>query len=117
MLVQTVALVARLAEGPQDISRAQELRHLCFRAARGLDRVGGREADAFDDLCQHVLIEDRSGRLLGGLRAMILPAAQIGDSYSAQFYDLTPISTQPGPMMELGRFCTCLLYTSDAADE
>ena len=105
-LLQTGALVARLAEGPEDIARAQELRHLCFRAARGLDRVGGREADGFDDLCQHVLIEDASGRLLGGFRAMILPADQIAGSYSAQFYDLTPISTQPGPMMELGRFCT-----------
>ena len=106
MRLQTGALVARLAEGPEDIARAQELRHLCFRAARGLDRVGGREADGFDDLCQHVLIEDASGRLLGGFRAMILPAHQIAGSYSAQFYDLTPISTQPGPMMELGRFCT-----------
>jgi putative hemolysin len=37
---------------------------------------------------------------------MILLADQIGGSYSAQFYDLTPFSAQPGPMMELGRFCT-----------
>jgi hypothetical protein len=73
-------LVARLADGPEDIARAQELRHLCFRAARGLDRVGGREADGFDDLCQHVLIEDASRRLLGGFRAMTLPADQIAGS-------------------------------------
>jgi putative hemolysin len=106
VLVQTGALVARLANGPSDIARAQELRHLCFRAARGLSAPGGREVDRFDDLCQHVLIEDGLGGLLGGFRALILPVPRIGESYSAQFYDLTPLSTQPGPMLELGRFCT-----------
>ena len=104
--MQTGGLVARLAEGPADLVRAQELRHLRFRAARGLSAPGGREVDRFDDLCQHVLIEDGSGRLLGGFRAFILPAQRLGESYSAQFYDLTPLSIQPGPMMELGRFCT-----------
>jgi putative hemolysin len=104
--MQTGGLVARLAEGPADLVRAQELRHLLFRAARGLSAPGGREVDRFDDLCQHVLIEDGSGRLLGGFRAFILPAQRLGESYSAQFYDLTPLSIQPGPMMELGRFCT-----------
>ncbi len=106
-------LVARLAESPADLARAQELRHLCFVAARGLSRPGGREEDAFDARCQHVLIEEATGlttgqatgRLLAGFRAMVLPAARIGESYSAQFYDLDVLTAYPAPVMELGRFC------------
>lgn len=106
MRLDTGGMVARLAESAADVARAQELRHLCFLAERGLCRPGGREADRFDDLCQHVLIEGADGRLLGGFRVLILPPAEIGDSYSAQFYDLSALAAGPGPVLELGRFCT-----------
>ena len=95
----------RLAETPADIARAQELRHLCFLAARGLCRPGGRDEDSFDAACQHVLIEEAGGRLVACFRAMTLPAARIADSYSAQFYDLSALAGFAGPVMELGRFC------------
>ncbi len=98
-------LVARLAVGPDDIARAQALRHLCFVAARGLCRPGGRDEDRFDADCTHVLIEDRTGQLLGCFRLMFLAAADIGQSYSAQFYDLSPLQGLGGRVMELGRFC------------
>lgn len=99
------SLVARLAQTPADVARAQELRHLCFLAERGLCRPGGRDSDAFDDQCSHVLIEAQEGRLLACFRLMFLDPARIADSYSAQFYDLSPLAGQPGPVMELGRFC------------
>lgn len=97
--------VARLAETPDDVVRAQELRHLCFLADRGLSQPGGREADGFDAACDHVLVE-QDGQLVACFRLMFLPAAEIGTSYSAQFYDLAPLAQRPGTMMELGRFCT-----------
>lgn len=105
MRFETGRLVARLAETPADIARAQALRHLCFVAARGLARTNAREADAFDPLCQHVLIEDRTGQILAGFRYRVLPAARICESYSAQFYDLARLSTLSAPVLELGRFC------------
>lgn len=95
----------RLAETPDDLVRAQKLRHLCFLTARGLCRPDGREADRFDDLCRHVLIEGQGGQLLACFRLVMLPAARISDSYSAQFYDLGALQTLPGTVMELGRFC------------
>lgn len=104
--LETGALVARLADGAEDVARAQRLRHLCFLAARGLSRPDGREVDRFDDLCQHILIEDHGGQLLGGFRVLILPAARITDSYSAQFYDLATLTSLAAPVLELGRFCT-----------
>lgn len=85
----------------QDIAAAQALRHLCFHGAPGQD------ADRFDALCRHVLIEDaRDGALVCCFRLMELPSgAQIARSYSAQFYDLTALHGFARPMAELGRFC------------
>ena len=96
--------VARLAAGPQDLIRAQELRHQGFWAARGLDRPDARDSDGFDAACQHVLVED-AGKLVATFRLRICDSAAIGASYSAQFYDLSPLTALPGKMLEMGRFC------------
>ncbi|MFZ5961599.1 GNAT family N-acetyltransferase [Thalassococcus sp. BH17M4-6] len=91
----------RLAETPEDLRAAQELRHLAFHKTAGLD------ADAFDAVCLHILIEEAaSRRLIACCRLLPLPSgAQIGQSYSAQFYELTALASFDGPMVELGRFC------------
>ena len=92
----------RVAETGADLAAAQSLRQRCFRAGRdGLDR------DAFDDRCQHFLVEDQaSGTLVGCFRVMHLrDGAEIGSSYSAQFYTLSGLATFEAPMAELGRFC------------
>lgn len=98
---------ARLAEGTADIEQAQALRHRSFLLLRGIAAGEGRDTDAFDARCQHVLIEEiASGTLVGCYRLLHLPeAARIGESYSAQFYDLTALAAYPGPVLELGRFC------------
>ena len=45
---------ARIAETPDDVAAAQTLRHDCF----GLNHSHGLDQDAFDDLCEHMLVED-----------------------------------------------------------
>ena len=45
---------ARIAETPDDVAAAQTLRHDCF----GLNHAHGLDQDAFDDLCEHMLVED-----------------------------------------------------------
>lgn len=106
MRLERAGLVARMAEGAQDIARAQELRHLCFLATRGLCRPGGQDRDSFDAACLHFLIEDQaSSQLQGCFRVQILPAAEMGRGYAGQFYDLSNLPRQPGTVMELGRFC------------
>lgn len=91
----------RRAAGPDDLHAAQRLRHRAFRGREGID------ADAFDALCQHVLVEDcASGRLLCCYRVLPLrSAAEVTTSYSAQFYDLSALARLEGPMAEMGRFC------------
>ena len=94
---------ARLAETPDDLVRAQRLRHRAFRG-EGTD---GLDVDAFDAICAHVLIEDsQTGDLVCCFRLLPLRAGcEIRRSYSAQFYDLAALESFPGPMVEMGRFC------------
>lgn len=95
---------AREAETPADIGAAQRLRHLAFHG----DVTGaGVDADAFDAICTHVLIEEvASGRLVCCFRVLPLSdGAEIGRSYSAQFYGLASLGAFAGPMAEMGRFC------------
>jgi putative hemolysin len=101
----------RLAETELDIRRAQELRYLAFIAGTGAARDDardkGRDADAYDERCRHVLVEDvRSGALVGCFRMLPLSnGAEISSSYSAQYYNLSALSGFGGPMVEMGRFC------------
>lgn len=83
-----------------EVSAALALRSLAF-ATQGSDR------DKFDDICDHLLVDDlQSGALVCCARLLRLQSgAEIGRSYSAQFYDLAALSTFQGRMLELGRFC------------
>ncbi|MFT3689917.1 GNAT family N-acetyltransferase [Paenirhodobacter sp.] len=89
---------ARFAASGADLCAAQALRGRSF-GARALD------ADRFDSLCRHVLIEE-AGRLVCCFRILPLrDGSHIGESYSAQFYDLSALAGFPGRMAEVGRFC------------
>lgn len=94
---------ARFAWSGADLLAAQRLR---ARAFRGRDDLA--DADRFDPLCRHVLVEDRrDGRLACCFRLLPLPEGRrIGDSYSAQHYDLSRLAGFDAPMLEMGRFCT-----------
>ena len=90
---------ARLGEGTEDLAAMRALRSHSFGTYHP-------DGDAHDDLCQHVLIEDCTGTLLGGFRMLALSGGdQIASSYSARFYDLDGLRGFDGPMVELGRFC------------
>lgn len=99
---------ARLATTEADIRAAQRLRHLCFvETTGGLGRVGGVDADAFDARCEHILVEDsKTNALVCCFRLMPLSGGrEIGNSYSAQYYELSALRDFDGPMVEMGRFC------------
>lgn len=111
-LLRQGGYVARVAAGAADIRAAQALRHACFVEAAGRPALPrGLEADRFDDVCTHVLIEDGQGRVKGTFRVQVFdgPAA-LKQSYSAQTYDLSALTG--GPFLELGRFCVA----QDVAD-
>lgn len=99
----------RLAETAGDLRRAQQLRWLAFIGQRGGVAEAGADvdADALDDECRHVLVEDtRSGTLVCTFRFLHLQGGdQIDRSYSAQYYNLARLRGFAGPMVEMGRFC------------
>lgn len=93
---------ARIGNTPEDRRAAQQLRaHAFFGGAQELD------CDSFDDICTHVLIEEASsGTLVCCFRMLMLNGgAEIAQSYSAQFYELSALAGFEGRMAEMGRFC------------
>lgn len=100
---------ARFARSDADLRAAGRLRHLCFIEQAGrAARPDGLEQDGFDATCHHVVIEETaSGKLVCCFRVMLLAGgADVGQSYSAQYYDLARLAGFAAPMAELGRFCT-----------
>jgi putative hemolysin len=108
----------RPAANPAEIGACQALRHQAFHGSSAPDAphpadiaapdtAAPRDQDAFDAICTHVMVEDlRNGALVGCFRMLELPnGRQIGQSYSAQFYDLSALASFDGPMIEIGRFC------------
>ncbi len=96
---------ARIAETPEDVAAAQRLRYLAFRSKGGV--ANGVDADRFDAGCTHVLVEDvASGTLVCCFRLLeFAQGGDIGQSYSAQYYELSNLEGFEGPMAEMGRFC------------
>ena len=97
----------RFAETQADLERAQRLRYLAFLAnARGVD-AQGLDADRFDSLCRHVMVEDRkTGTLVCTFRFLDLAhGGELKQSYSAQYYGLEALEGYAGRMLEMGRFC------------
>lgn len=100
---------ARFARDTADLQAAARLRHFCFVQQAGRAALpDGLEQDRFDRHCDHIVIEDLArAAVIGCFRVMLLPdGAALGQSYSAQFYDLAGLAAFEGPMAELGRFCT-----------
>ncbi len=93
-------MVAREALGDAR-EQAMALRERCFVA------LGGAKVDAdeFDALCRHVLIEDAAGRALCTFRWRVFEAGAVSGAASAEAYDLAFLAEWPGRLMEIGRFC------------
>ncbi|TRD21872.1 GNAT family N-acetyltransferase [Palleronia caenipelagi] len=108
-------LSVRLAETADDLRAAQRLRFEVF-----VEELGGSgeltdhdqriEADRFDPLCRHLLLEDAAraedDRIVGVYRLMTAAAAEeAGGFYSESEYDLTPLRESGRRLLELGRSC------------
>ena len=101
----------RLASDAADIEAAQRLRFEVFNLElnEGLDTayLNGRDADRFDECCDHLLVEEaRSGSVVGTYRLQTgqLAAANHG-YYSAQEFDFAPFEPIRCETVELGRAC------------
>lgn len=102
---------ARLAGSPDDIRAAQGLRFEVFNLElnEGLEQSYATQLDAdpFDDVCDHLLVEEaRTQRLVGTYRLQLgARAAANRGYYSAQEFDFAPYEPIRRQIVELGRAC------------
>ncbi len=101
----------RMVQDTRDLHAAQSLRFMVFNLElnEGLDQsyVTLRDADPFDAVCDHLLVEEVStGEVVGTYRLQAGPMAQRNlGYYSAQEFDFSPFEPVRAEVVELGRAC------------
>lgn len=114
-------LEVRLAVSEAEVEAAQRLRYRVFFEDRGVagDAAAARDADLFDDVCDHLLVIDTSlpgpdaERVVGTYR--LLPQAKAGQGfYSGAEFEIDSLASRmPGlNILELGRSCVLPAYRS-----
>ena len=118
-----------LTRDPREIALAQRLRYQVFyeeMQATPTPEMAAvrRDFDAFDDLCDHLLVYDRERpplqQVVGTYRLLPQKVAEAhGGFYSATEYDLTPLLAKAkteadGVLLELGRSCVHAGYRTSA---
>jgi len=97
-----------LSTDPALIDAAQRLRHDVFTSEPGFELAGaidGRDADRFDEYCDHLLVrEDNSGDLVGCYRMLPPPGAiAAGGLYTATEFDVEGLDSLRPELVEMGR--------------
>jgi putative hemolysin len=100
----------RLAASAGDVRAAQALRFRVFnlelREGLAESYATGLDEDAFDVVCDHLLVEAADGRVVGTYRLQSGAAALAGRGYySEREFDLAPFEAQRDRIVELGRAC------------
>jgi len=101
----------RLATEEKDVRASQLLRFMVFNVElrEGLEQSYATclDADAFDPVCDHLLVEDtRTGEIIGTYRLQTgLSARQNRGYYSEQEFDFVPYEPIRREILELGRAC------------
>jgi putative hemolysin len=97
-----------LSTDPALIDAAQRLRHDVFTSEPGFELAGttdGRDADRFDEHCDHLLVrEDNAGELVGCYRMLPPPGAiAAGGLYTATEFDVEGLDPLRPSLVEMGR--------------
>ena len=122
-------LLIRLAESEAEVEASQRLRYRVFVEEMAAQRTAartasGREFDAYDDHCEHLLVFDLDrcagddgdpGGVVGTYRFMRrAQAATAGGFYTAGEYDIAKLEAVDGEILEVGRSCIDSSYRDGA---
>jgi putative hemolysin len=111
----------RFAQTIADVRAAQVLRFVVFNLElqEGLEQSYATclDADAFDAVCDHLLVEDlRTGEVIGTYRLQTGRRAKANlGYYSAQEFDFSPYEPLRGELVEVGRACVHSSHRNMAA--
>ena len=106
------------ARHADEVREAQRLRFKVFVEEMGAQiktPEAGLDIDLFDAYCDHLLVRDAGGRLIGTYRA--LPphqAKRVGTLYTETEFDLTRLYHLKPRLLEIGRSCVHRDYRSGA---
>ncbi|OQZ99712.1 GNAT family N-acetyltransferase [Mycolicibacter algericus] len=97
-----------LSREPALIEAAQRLRYEVFSAEPGFTMTyapDGRDADSFDEFCDHLLVRDDTSGALVGCYRMLPPTGAIaaGGLYSAAEFDVAALDPLRPSLVEMGR--------------
>jgi L-ornithine Nalpha-acyltransferase len=128
ILAAAGVLEVRLAETDMEVEAAQRLRyHVFYQEMSAVPSPemmrAGRDFDRFDEVCDHLLVVDRSvidddgqPTVVGTYRLIRdADAARAGGYYSAAYFDFTTLLAGLPPstrLLELGRSCVLKEYRS-----
>lgn len=115
------SLEVRLSASKKDIKRAQALRYKIFVEEMGavpdlISRLKRRDIDAFDKICDHLLVIDHAmpePEIVGTYRLLRQDVAEShGGFYTANEFDIAPMLTRHRGLrfLELGRSCVAKPY-------
>jgi L-ornithine Nalpha-acyltransferase len=118
-------LGVRIASTPAEIDAVQALRFRVFYEEMGASSdqrtaATRRDRDAFDQVADHLLVVDHAigpgpEGVIGTYRLIQREgAAKAGQFYSEDEYDIAPVATFPGRVLELGRSCVDAAHRSRA---
>ncbi|HOB60950.1 MAG TPA: GNAT family N-acyltransferase [Candidatus Competibacteraceae bacterium] len=112
------ALSVAFAGSREEIQAAQRLRYAVFAEEMGAtlhNRIPGLDHDRLDHYCQHLIVRDGLGQVVGCTRILTPEAAQrAGGYYSQTEFDIAPVLALPGRFMEIGRTCVHPDYRNGA---
>jgi len=126
------SLEVRLARTAAEVRQAQKLRYQVFyrlggAAANAATRLARRDADAFDPICDHLLVIDhaaskskRAPRVVGTYRLLRQEVAERhGGFYSAAEFEIAALLARhrEAKFLELGRSCVLPAYRTKPALE
>ncbi len=118
-------LGVRIASTDAEIDAVKAMRYRIFYQEMGAQAdpvmaASQRDSDAYDAVADHLLVVDHAigpgpEGVVGTYRLIPREAAdKVGRFYSAEEYDITPMASYPGRVLELGRSCVAADYRNRA---
>lgn len=109
-----------LALTAAEVRESQRLRYRIFAEEMGarLDTSEpGLDVDAYDAYCRHLIVRDRATReVVASTRVLLDADARLaGGFYSQSEFDIEPLLSTSGRILEIGRTCVHPDYRSGAA--
>jgi putative hemolysin len=107
--IQTGVLSVTWCTEADEVRAAQELRYRVFgieMGARLSSRTDKLDVDEYDEWCDHLVVKINQEKVIGTYRVLRPErASELGKIYSDSEFDLSPLKSLRGRMIEVGRSC------------